>query len=146
VLSKELTGGYKVLKSLGTDKSINSHYLGKIWATGGAIADLNKYIPKMDPLDIGTLKPNELTINGDDSHKKEIFSFRKIKCYTDSLNQDTFNVYSMKAKKENYHIIIELRKGPHYDRIINIYKEQQPYMMILWKETLRIKPKKKIGI
>lgn len=148
VLSKELPGGYKILKPLGIDRSMNPHYLGKIWATGGAIADMNKYIKQMNPLNIGTLKPNQLIITGDDTHENEIFSFNKVKCYTVSLNQDTFNVYNMKAKKENetFNIIIELREGHHYDRTINIYKGQIPYMLILWKETLKIKPKKKIGI
>lgn len=148
VPSKTLPGGYKTIESLGTSQSINTHYTGTIWATGGAIADMNKYIRKMDPTNIGTLKPNQLTIHGDTTHKKETYSFKKVKCYKVSLNNDTFTVYSLKAKKENqkYHIIIELREGPHYDRIINIHKNKKPYMLILWKDNILIKPLKKTKI
>lgn len=116
---------------------MSSVYTGPLVATGGAMTDINRFIKEMEPTKIGSIESNKITLI-DDPNK--VYTFNYVKYYKVIQNIDTFYVMKIDSKMNNqdYEIIIELRNGPNYDRILNIYKNGKPHTLILWIENTRL--------
>jgi len=136
---------YKSKHLSGISKNLNTHYTGPLCATGGAIADMNKYIERMEPTKIGTVTTNSFAII---DSTILTYTFKRVITYKVKEDSTTFYVYYMKAymNGEQYEITIELRGNDYYDRILRIYKDDKPQTLILWIETLRVKQKKDSSI
>ncbi|MDD5650184.1 MAG: hypothetical protein PHF86_07210 [Candidatus Nanoarchaeia archaeon] len=135
----------KIYDSVELEDSANemsSVYTGPLVATGGAITDINKFIKEMKPTKIGYIESNKIILFDEPN---EVFSFKTIKYYNVRKNNETFYIIQIDAQKEDkeqYEIIIELNEGPNYDRTLNIYKNNKPYILILWIENTRLIQKK----
>lgn len=123
-----------------TDSVMSSVYTGPLFATGGANSDINRYIKEMNPEKIGFIESNKITLI---DSINEVYSFDSVNYYEVIKETDTFYVIKILAQMNNekYDIVIELRNGPNYDRVLNIYKNGKPYTLILWIESSRLKQK-----
>jgi len=132
---------YESKSLLSKSKGLNPHYAGPLCITGGALADMNKYIEKMEPTKVGTVTANSISIL---DSVPLTYTFKRVKTYTVTQDNAKYNVYYMKAKMdgERYDIIIELRGTHYYDRILRIYKNDEPHSLMLWIDTLRVIQKK----
>lgn len=114
-------------------------YTGPLYITGGAF---NKhYTEKCAPTQLGKVLSNSILINAD-SGAYDTFSFEDIEYYkvTDKANPDTFYVMHMNSQLhgKNFDIVVELREGPHYNRVIYLFEEGNRYMMLFWKDKIHV--------
>jgi len=132
---------YESKSLIGISKELNPYYTGPLLATGGAIADMNRYIEKMEPNKIGTIEKRSITLL---DTIDQVYTFKWVKTYTVTQDSAEFNVYYIKAKMngERYDIIIELRWTDYYDRILRIYKDDEPHTLVLWIGTIKVKQKR----
>lgn len=138
---------YQSIKRDDSRREMNTHYVGSLIATGLASSEMNLEIQKMDPAKIGEIGKNTITLIGDEDHPEEVYKFRKIRYYKVKLGDQEYFIMYIKAKRDGqkYEIIVDLNSPYSYcDRIITIYQDQKPYLLILWIDTLRVKEKDKI--
>ena len=114
-------------------------YTGPLYVTGGAFDQY--YTAECAPTQLGKVLSNSILINAD-SGAYDTFSFENIEYYkvTDKANPDTFYVMHMNSKlhDKDFEIIVELREGPHYNRVIYLFEEGQRYMMLFWKNKIHV--------
>jgi hypothetical protein len=124
-----------------SDSVMSSIYTGPIFVTGGAIQ--GHAIPQQSPEKIGYVNAKQIVLLGDTAN--EVYTFDSVSYYEVFKGIDTFYVMKILAKCNNidFYILIELRHGPDYDRIMTFYKNDKPDMMVLWIETSRLKEKQK---
>jgi hypothetical protein len=141
LFSKNAISNYDTHKSLYTRKTLNPHYVGPIFATGGAMTDINRYITDMAPEKIGAFETNNLTII---DTINQVYFFNKVQAYTVTKNGESFSVLYMKSKMNNekYEIIVEIKEGSNFDRTIWVYKNGVKKIIILWVDNSRIVQKK----
>jgi len=122
-----------------TDSVMSSAYTGPIFASGGA--DSGHIIKEMQPEKIGYAKDKQIILIGDTAN--EIYSFDSITYYEVSKNGESFYIIKILAtyNLSTYDIIIELRHGSNFDRVMTIYKNGKPDLLVLWVETMRMKQK-----
>ena len=113
-------------------------YVGPLYCTGAALRNLNsdttRYIERQAPNITGRVESNSIILNGDSIHPEEVYSFKMVKYYKVTQNNDTFFVMHMNAKMNNekYEIIVDLRSASYYNRTIYIIRDNTPCFMILW--------------
>jgi hypothetical protein len=135
-----LLGKYQIIEKLYTSTNLNPSYCGPIFATGGAMSDIKRYIKDMPPERIGKFEKKTITLFEPDSSQDMKLNFKKISAYRIFSKNDTFNILHIKCR-DNYDIVIELQEGSNYDRSIWIYKKGEPKVLILTIDNIRIKQK-----
>lgn len=141
IASKTLLNKYQIIEKLYTSKNLNTLYCGPIFATGGAMSDIKRYIKDMPPEKVGKFEKKTITLFEPDSTQNFELNFKKINAYKILSENDTFNIIHIKCR-DNYDIVIELQEGSNFDRSIWIYKEGEPKTLILTVDNLKITPKK----
>lgn len=141
ILSKTLLNKYQIIEKLYTSRNLNTLYCGPIFATGGAMSDIKRYITDMPPENVGKFEKKTITLFEPDSTQNFELNFKKIKAYKIKFENDTFNIIHIKCRN-NYDIVIEIREGSNFDRSIWIYKKGEPKTLILTIDNLNITPKK----
>jgi hypothetical protein len=138
--SKDVLSIYDHKKVLYTSRTINPHYVGPIFATGGAMSDINRYISNMEPTKIGWATSNSIVLIESDTTKNQVYIFNKTKAYQVTKDGANFPILFIKSKigKEKYDIIIEMKEGKNFDRTIIVYKGGKALTMILWVDNARI--------
>lgn len=138
--SKNILSIYDSHKKIYTSKSINPHYVGPIFCTGGAMSNINRVIYDMDPEKIGKFTPNSLVLFESDTTKNQVYTFKKVKSYQVTKDDNSSNILAIKSKigKEKYDIIIEMNEGKNFDRTITIYKDGKALTLVLWVDNARI--------
>lgn len=120
-------------------------YVGPLYITGGAFEKY--YLNKCEPMKLGEIQENNILLNVDKPNTFDTFSFKTIE-YFKVINKsktDTFYVMHMNSKKNNkdFEIVVELKDGPHYDRVIYLFENGKKYMMLYWLDEMNItKPNK----
>jgi hypothetical protein len=145
VSAKNILSLYDSHKKVYSSKTLNTHYVGPLFATGGAMSgDVNRMISEMAPENIGSFSSNSLTLIESAPRENQVYTFKKVKCYSVTQDSTTFNILHIKSKigSEKYDIIVEMKKGPNYDRTITIYKDGKPLTLILWLDNSKITQKK----
>jgi hypothetical protein len=144
VSAKNILNIYDSHKKVYSSKTMNPHYVGPIFATGGAMADINRLIKEMDPEKVGNLTCNNLTLIESAPLKNQVYTFKKVKAYQVKKSTSNFSVILLKSTMngENYDILIEIKEGPNYDRTITVYKDGKPQTLILWLDNSKITQKK----
>lgn len=142
--SKDALSLYDSHKKLYSSNSLNPHYVGQVFATGGAMTDINRLIQDMAPEKIGEFSTNSFTLYETAPLKNQIFTFKKVKAYKVTKDNNEFTVMQMKGKIDNdkFEIIIEIQEGSNYDRTITIYKNKVASILILWVDNAKIIQKK----
>lgn len=141
---KSILENYETKSKVYSSKTINAYYTGPIFATGGAMSDINRYIKDMEPTKIGGIEKNSITLIESDTLENQIYKFNKATCYKVTSKGQSFSIIYMKCKMnaEEYEIVIELKEGPNYDRTLNIFKDNKPTVLILCVDNNRIVQKK----
>jgi hypothetical protein len=145
VSAKSILSLYDSHKKVYTSKTLNPHYVGPLFATGGAMGgDVNRMISEMDPEKIGSFSSNSLTLIESAPRENQVYTFNKIKSYKVSKDTSNFTIMHMKSKMngESYDILVEIKEGSNYDRTITIYKDGKPLTLILWLDNSKIIQKK----
>jgi hypothetical protein len=144
VSAKDALSVYESHKRIYSSKTLNPHYVGPVFATGGAMTEINRLIKNMDPEKIGEFSTNSLTLFETAPLKNQVFNFKKIKAYKVRKDGNEFTVLHMKGKIDSvkYEIVIEVREGSNYDRTITIYKNNVASILILWIDNIKIIQKK----
>jgi len=139
--SKDALSNYDNHKSLYTSSKLNPFYLGPIFSTGAAMKEINRYIADMSPENIGKFESNNLTLI---DTVNQVFSFKKVKSYKVSQKGESFPILYMKStlNNEKYELIVEIKEGSNYDRIIKIFKDGVQITMILCVDNNNIIQKK----
>lgn len=144
ISAKNILSIYDSHKKLYTSKTLNPAYIGHLFATGGAMTDINRYITDMAPENIGHFTSNTLVLFETDTLLNQVYTFNKVTAYKMTKDTNNFNIMYMSCTMngEKYDIIVEIKEGPEYDRIITIYKNLKPITIILWLDNSRITQKK----
>lgn len=147
VSAKNILSLYDSHKKVYTSKTMNPHYVGPLFATGGAMTDINKMISDMDPEKIGNFTSNSLTLIESDPIPNQVYTFKKVEAYKVSKDSSSFTIMYMKSKMngESYDILVEVKEGSNYDRTITIYKDGKPLTLILWLDNSKITQKKTVS-
>lgn len=142
--SKDALSTYDNHKRLYSSNSINPHYVGPVFATGGAMTDINRLIRNMAPEKIGEFSTNSFTLYETAPLKNQVFTFKKVKAYKVMKDDKEFTVMQMKGRINNdeFEIIVEIQEGSNYDRTITIYKNKVASILILWVDNAKIIQKK----
>jgi hypothetical protein len=138
--SKSILSIYDSHKKILSSKTMNPHYVGPIFCTGGAMSDINRVIKDMEPVKIGEFTPNSLVLIESDTTKNQVYTFEEIKSYRVTKGEKSFTILAIKSKigKEKYDIIIGMNEGKNFDRTITIYKDGKALTLILWVDNARI--------
>jgi hypothetical protein len=144
ISAKNILSIYDSHKKLYTSKSLNPAYIGPLFATGGAMTDINRYINNMAPEKIGHFTSNTLVLIETDTLLNQVYTFNKVTAYNVTKDTNSFNIMHIVGTLggEKYDIIVEIKEGPEYDRIITIYKNLKPITIILWLDNSKITQKK----
>jgi hypothetical protein len=144
VSAKSILGLYDSHKKIYTSKTLNPHYVGPLFATGGAMTDINRMISDMAPEKIGSFTSNSLTLIESAPRENQVYTFKNVKAYKVSKDTSSFTIMHMKSKMngEKYDILVEINEGSNYDRTITIYKDGKPLTLILWLDNSKITQKK----
>ena len=137
VLGKDLLSRYDSCTTIDTKTAMHDYYVGNLYASGGAVIDSSILTnEKKQIATIGKILPQKIILFGDDSISNEVFSFNKVNYYRVKKGNKNFVVMLIKASIDNvnYEILIENKSDnmKKYHRVMNIYKEGNPYIMILW--------------
>lgn len=145
--SKNILSIYDSHKKVYSSKSINPHYVGPIFCTGGAMSDINRYIKDMAPENIGSFSSNSLTINETAPLKNQVYTFKKVEAYAVTKDGSSFTIMHMKSKigKDKFDILVDVKGGPNFDRTITIYKNNVATALILWVDNSKIIQKKTVS-
>ena len=141
---KSILSAYDSHKKVFTSNTLNPHYVGPLFATGGAMTDINRMITNMAPEKVGSFTSNSLTLIESAPRENQVYTFKKVKAYRVTKDTSSFTIMYMKSKMngEDYEIVFEIKDGPTYDRTITIYKDIKPKIMILWLDNSKIIQKK----
>jgi hypothetical protein len=139
--SPRLLNKYQIIKKLYTSRNLNTSYCGPIFATGGAMSDIKRYIKDMPPEKVGKFEKKTITLFEPDSSQNFKLNFKKIKAYKILSENDTLNILHIKCR-DSYDIVIELQEGANFDRSIWIYKKGKPKILILTIDQLKMAQKK----
>lgn len=120
-------------------------YVGPLYITGGAYSEDTGKTPghytiqKCKPTKLGEIHQNSILINGDTPSNFDTFAFKTIEYFkvVTKNEKDTFYVMHMNSKMhgKNFEIVVELKDGPHYDRVIYLFEKGKRYMMLLWRDN-----------
>ena len=104
------------------------------------MSNINRVIYDMDPEKIGKFTPNSLVLFESDTTKNQVYTFKKVKSYQVTKDDNSSNILAIKSKigKEKYDIIIEMNEGKNFDRTITIYKDGKALTLVLWVDNARI--------
>jgi hypothetical protein len=132
----DMYGSYEKDSSMTLSKMIPV-YTGLFYVTGGFFN--NSIIRDTTPTLMGEIKSNEITIISENY----TLSFDTIEYYkvTDKISSATFYIMSINSTigNDSYNIIIELRRGLNYERILFLYKNDKKRMMLFWKDKNKSK-------
>lgn len=144
VSAKDALSTYDSHKKIYSSKTMNPHYVGPIFATGGAMTDINRFISDMAPEKIGQFDQNSLTLFETAPLKNQVYTFKKVKAYQVEKNDAKFTIMQMKGKidGDKFEVIVEIRTGSNHDRTITVYKNGVASILILWVDNAKITPKK----
>ena len=144
VSAKSILSLYDSHKKVYTSKTLNPHYVGPLFATGGAMSDINRMISDMAPEKIGSFTSNSLTLIESAPRENQVYTFKSVKAYKVSKDTSSFTIMHIKSKMngESYDILVEIKEGSNYDRTITIYKDGKPLTLILWLDNSKITQKK----
>jgi hypothetical protein len=144
VSAKNILSIYDSHKKIYTSKTLNPCYVGPLFTTGGAMTEVNRYISEMAPEKIGKFMSNSLTLIETDTLLNQVYSFNKVIAYEVTKDTSKFNVMYMEStmNEEKYDIVVEIKEGSKYDRIITIYKNFKSTILILWLDNSKIIQKK----
>lgn len=142
--SKDALSVYDSHKKIYSSKTLNPHYVGPVFATGGAMTDINRLIRDMAPEKIGEFSTNSFTLFETAPLKNQVFTFNKVKAYKVTKDKKEFTVMHMKGsiEQDKYEIIVEILPGSNYDRTITVYKNGVASILILWVDNTKIIQKK----
>ena len=142
--AKNIFSTYDSHKKIYTSKTLNPCYVGPLFTTGGAMTEVNRYITNMDPENIGHFSSNKLVLVETDTLLNQTYTFNKVTAYKVTKDTNSFNIMYMRCTMngEKYEIVVEIKDGPRYDRIITIYKNLKATTLILWLDNSRVIQKK----
>jgi hypothetical protein len=143
ISAKDILSIYDSHKKIYSSKTLNPSYVGPLFSTGGAMTEVNRYISEMAPENIGRLSSNKLVLIETDTLLNQVYTFKKVTAYKVTKDNNSFNIMYMSCTMngEKYDIVVEIKEGPEYDRVITIYKNFKAMTMILWLDNSRITPK-----
>lgn len=135
----DMYGSYEKNDSLTIPEMIPV-YVGPLYITGGVFD--RYYTAECKPTKLGEIQANNILLNGDSAGTFDTFSFKTVDYYkvTTKDNTDTFYVMHMNSnlRGKKFEIVVELRGGPHYDRVIYLFENGKKYMMLYWKDNMGI--------
>lgn len=141
--AKNILSIYDSHKKIYTSKTLNPAYIGPLFTTGGAMTEINRYISDMNPENIGHFTGNTLVLVETDTLLNQVYSFDKVAAYKVTKDTNNFNIMYIESTMngEKYEIIVEIKEGPKYDRIITIYKNLKAMTRILWLDNSKVTQK-----
>jgi len=142
--AKDVLSIYDSHKKIISSKTLNPHYVGPVFATGGAMTDIRRYITDMAPAKVAQFDESSLTIFETAPISNQVFNFKKVTTYEVHKDNEDFTVMHMEGKTDTelFDIIVEMREGSNYDRTVTVYKNKKADILILWLDSTKLTPKK----